>query len=159
MQEIKGCFLTLSLISLACIIFETLIPTGKISVAMKTVISMFIICTAILPFYKICKNFNLKSKDLKIYKDKNQSSKLEKTIENQIYTLSSTNIKEAINITLNKMKVKPKKIEILMDKNETDSIILIKSKIYIDKEYENKETEIKNEIYNKFHIDTDIIKN
>ncbi len=158
MEEIKKYSFILCLISIFCTLFEMLIPPGKISKTMHTVISLFAVTLAVLPIYNTFKKIDFEFKNFENVPKIKETSNLANSIDDQTLTLASENIKELIATKLKEIGVQAKKIEIFMDKNKDNSILMIKCKIYIESEFEKYKSKIENEISEKLSIKTEVIE-
>lgn len=158
MGIIKNWAVTLSLAAVICTLFEIFVPCGKVSKSMHMVISLFAICLAVFPFVSAFKNFKCEFGTFISNSKPKFSAKLANRVENQASELISGNIKVVVQSLLRELGVSSKKIEIFMDKNPDGCIVMIRCKIYIEKELENFKPKIQKEVKNRLNLEADVIE-
>lgn len=139
-----------------CVIVDLILPPGKIKKTMNTIIALFTICSLAYPITIKTKNSNFKLKKLIDNSSKLPNSKLLENIDSQVISLAKTNLKKIIEIKLKDLGAFPEKIEIFMDTNKDNCIIMIRSKIYLNKKFEYIKPKIQSEL-NNLNIPTEII--
>lgn len=158
MENIKNWAAMLSLTAAICTLFEIFIPPGKVGKSMRMVISLFAVCLAVFPLVSAFRNFKLEFNNLISNAKPKLSTKFADNVETQASDLISGNIKVVVRSLLREIGVTSKKIEIFMDKNPEGCIVMIRCKIYIEKEFENFKPQIQKEIKNRLNIEADVIE-
>ena len=94
-----------------------------------------------------------------IPKQKNaEKNTLSESLNNQIIDSTKEKIKLIILKNLKNINICPKKVEVIMDKDEYERIVINKCKISIDPNDIYLKEKIKNEIENKLNIKTEVNK-
>lgn len=158
MENIRNWATMLSLVAVICTLFEIFVPPGKVSKSMYMVISLFAVCLAVFPLVSAFRNFKCGFDNLISAAKPKFSTKFTDSVETQASDLISGNIKVVVQSLLREIGVTSKKIEIFMDKNPEGCIVMIRCKIYIEKELENFKPQIQQEIKNKLNISADVIE-
>ena len=134
-----------------------MLPPGKIKKAMNIVIALFTLCSLIHPLIIKSKNSNFKFKKILEKSSSPPRSKILENVNSQVTSLVKSNLKKVIEIKLKDLGAPPEKIEIFMDTNNDNCIIMIRSKIYLNKKYESLKSKIQNEINTNLNIPTEIV--
>lgn len=158
MENIRNWAAMLSLTAVICTLFEIFVPLGKVGKSMRMVISLFAVCLAVFPLVSAFRNFKLEFNNLISNAKPKLSTKFADNVETQASDLISGNIKVVVRSLLREIGVTSKKIEIFMDKNPEGCIVMIRCKIYIEKEFENFKPQIQKEIKNRLNIEADVIE-
>lgn len=158
MQNVRNWSLYMCLISVGCTMIELLLPPGKMSKTMYTILSLFILCCGISSFNNLRKDCKHILPDL-VYKSKlKKSSELLNSIDSQVVNLACENIKTVVSRRLKDIGIVPKKIEIFMDTITDNCILMIRCKIYIENEFKDLKSKIYETITEKLNIQTEIIE-
>lgn len=158
MENIRNWATMLSLVAVICTLFEIFVPPGNVNKSMHMVISLFAVCLAVFPLVSAFRNFKFEISNLISNAKPKLSTKFADNVETQASDLISGNIKVVVQSLLREIGVTSKKIEIFMDKNPEGCIVMIKCKIYIEKEFENFNSQIQKEIKNRLNISADVIE-
>lgn len=158
MENIKNWAAILSLTAVICTLFEIFVPPGNVGKSMHMVISLFAVCLAVFPLISAFRNFKFEFNNLVSNAKPKFSAKLAEGVETQASDLISGNIKVVIESLLREIGVTSKKIEIFMDKNTEGCIVMIRCKIYIEKEFENFKPQIQKEIKDRLNIEATVIE-
>lgn len=158
MENIRNWAAILSLTAVICTLFEIFVPPGKVGKSMHMVISLFAVCLAVFPLISAFRNFKFEFNNLISNAKPKLSAKLAEGVETQASDFISGNIKVVIESLLREIGVTSKKIEIFMDKNPEGCIVMIRCKIYIEKEFENFKPQIQKEIKDRLNIETTVIE-
>lgn len=158
MENIRNWAAMLSLTAVICTLFEIFVPPGKVSKSMHMVISLFAVCLAVFPLISAFRNFKFEFNNLISNAKPKLSTKFADGVETQASDLISGNIKVVVQSLLREIGLTSKKIEIFMDKNSEGCIVMIRCKIYIEKEFENFKPQIQKEIKNRLNISADVIE-
>ena len=158
MENIRNWVAMLSLTAVICTLFEIFVPPGKVSKSMYMVISLFAVCLAVFPLISAFRNFKCELGNLISNAKPKLSTKFAEGVETQASDLISENIKVVVRSLLKEIGVTSKKIEIFMDKNTEGCIVMIRCKIYVEKEFENFKPQIQREIKNRLNIEATVIE-
>lgn len=120
-------------------IFSMLAPNSKLDNLLKFSISLFFLTGIISPFVNNKLDFRMEIADIT---KSNQTRELIQNVEHQFLSIAMTNIENSVERLLNEQKISPKKVEVLININEDNSISISKLMVYIDKSDENKQREI-----------------
>lgn len=158
MKDIKSWSFFICLISIGCTAIELLLPPGKISKTMYTVLGLFTVCCGIFSFSSIHKDFKYKFPDISTKHKLSKNTGFINNLDSQISNLVCQNIKAVVEHKLIDIDVVPKKIEIFMDTIKDNCILMIRCKIYIENKYKDLKLKIYDEISKKLNIPTEIIE-
>lgn len=158
MENIRNWAAMLSLTAVICTLFEIFVPPGKVSKSMYMVISLFAVCLAVFPLISAFRNFKCELCNLISNAKPKLSTKFAEGVETQASDLISENIKVVVRSLLKEIGVTSKKIEIFMDKNTEGCIVMIRCKIYVEKEFENFKPQIQRKIKNRLNIEATVIE-
>ena len=141
---------------------EFLVPPGKIGRTMNFVLGLFGITVFFMPLggkYNQFTHFFKRDIFGGIQKPKaSYKGSLLGDINEQIISQANKKIEPLIFRNLKNINVYPKKIEIFMDKNDQESIVMIRCKIFVNSENVNLKEQIIDEIENKLNIKTEVIE-
>lgn len=157
MDNIKKWSILISVTYVVCILVKILIPPGSVSKTMSKVLGIFIICSLVVNFSNEFKKASVDINSIFQIQKINLNNNFSETIESQALELANNNIRTLIKSKLNDIKVYPKKIEIYMDTNEDNCIVMIKCKIFLEKEYSLYKSQIRDEILRDLNIQTEFI--
>ena len=145
------------LASMASIIFELILPPGKMEKMMHMVLGVFMVCIIISPFAdrKNRWDFNIK-KISSGYVDKEKIKFVER-INGQIEFLAQENVRRVVVGFLKDNGIKYERIEIFMDTDENRNISIIKCKIYLNKSDTNLKEKVRGDVEKKLGIKTEIV--
>ena len=158
MDLIKCMSLNIITACVVSVLIEFLVPVGKMSKIMHSVLCLFVICVLISPVIRKNKMLNFDEifgQDFEIF---NQNLDFNKNINNQFINLSKYNIEKLILNELKKEQIFPKKIEIFMDINSDNCIEIIRAKIYLNKNYISLKSDIYRKVMEKFGVLSEIIE-
>ncbi len=162
MEIVKQWSFMICLASVIATCTEFLIPPGKIGKAMNMVLGLFVITIFFMPFSS--KYHNLKSvfknnifENIPKQKDA-EKNKLSESLNNQIMDSTKEKIKLIILKNLKNINIYPKKVEVIMDKDEYERIVINECKISVNSNDIYLKEKIKNEIENKLNIKTEVNK-
>lgn len=158
MENIRNWAAMLSLTAVICTLFEIFVPPGKVSKSVYMVISLFAVCLAVFPLISAFRNFKCELGNLISNAKPKLSTKFAEGVETQASDLISENIKVVVRSLLKEIGVTSKKIEIFMDKNTEGCIVMIRCKIYVEKEFENFKPQIQREIKNRLNIEATVVE-
>ena len=158
MENIRNWAAMLSLTAVICTLFEIFVAPDKVGKSMHMVISLFAVCLAVFPLISAFRKFKFEFNNLSSNAKPKLSTKFADGVETQASDLISGNIKVVVQSLLREIGVTSKKIEIFMDKNSEGCIVMIRCKIYIEKEFENFKPQIQKEIKNRLNISADVIE-
>ncbi len=134
--------------SIICAMVEFLIPPGKVGKIISSALSVFMICTFLnsaLTFkQEVETKLSYLNHDHKLTSE-NHIAKFSENVNRQIDSLVESNLERIIRAFLNDLKINPKKIEILTDKNEDNCIVMIRCKIYISGDERGSANNVKTE--------------
>ena len=126
---------------------------------MNIVLSIFVIACVVDFFDSITHSIKFNFDKIKnISANSDYNKKILKKVDNQVENYAVKNLKRIIYNYLLGYKLKAKKIEIFMDKNDEGSIVIIKCKIYISSEYDYSEDELRANIKRDLHLEAEIIE-
>lgn len=140
--------------AIACTMLEFMAPNGKMEKIVRIVFGAFMIIAIISPLVDtaINVNFKLDNKDLN-----KASSNFNQKICDQSIELASNNIKKIVEDELNRMNLKSKKIDVIMDKEDKDCISISKVKIYIDNSMLKNKEEVRNKLKEKLNLNIEVL--
>lgn len=142
--------------AVSCTMLEFMAPNGKMEKIVRIVFGSFMIIAIITPLVNIVININFKLDNDN--KDLNEiSSNFNQKICEQSIGLASNNIKKIVENELNRMNLRSKKIDVIMDKKDKDCISINKVKIYIDNSMLKNKEEVKNKLKKKLNLDIEIL--
>ena len=145
------------LVSMASILFELILPPGKMEKMMHMVLSVFMICMIIYPFADRKNRLDLNIKKISSgYIDK-EKTKFIKKINEQIEYLAQENIKRVVAGVLKDNNTKYEKIEIFMDTDEDRNISIIKCRIHLNTSDFNLKEKVRGDVEKKLRIKTEVI--
>ena len=145
------------LASMAGVIFELILPPGKMEKMIRMVLGIFMVCIIIFPFSERKNSWDFKIKKITSgYVDKERVKFVEK-INGQIEYLAKENVRRVIVGFLKDEGIEYEKIEIFMDTDKHKNISIIKCKIYLNKDDDGLKEKVKSDVENKFGIETEVI--
>ncbi len=153
MSEITGWASAICFASLACVMLEFLSPSGKMEKMVRFVLSAFMLCALFKPILGISKikfEFDINKKNN--YK----VSGIKKGLENQTMSIAASNIEKLVENEMEKIKITPKKIQVIMDTSDINSISINRLIIKIDKENLDRQEEIKKLIYKELGLAVEV---
>ncbi|MEG0693225.1 MAG: stage III sporulation protein AF [Oscillospiraceae bacterium] len=116
-------------------IFSMLTPDSKLDKVLKFSISLFFLTSLISPFVNNKLDFRIDISDIT---QTNQTRELSQSVENQFLSIAMSNIEHTVENLLKRENISPKKVEVLININEDNSISINKLMVYIDKSDEKK---------------------
>ena len=159
MNEWHSWFGLITTTSAVCIMAEFFIPKGKIGKSINIILSMFIIGAVL----GAIKNVGRQSISLKFLQSDEflptkNAKKFTDKIEKQTQNLINKSLETVIRHELADFKINPEKIEIFTDKNEDNCIVMIRCKIYIQKNEPGDTQKVKENIRKNLGICTEFIE-
>lgn len=154
MSDVKEWAAIICFAALACTIIEMISPAGKMEKMVRFVMGAFMICAMLQPIINITKlrfDFNINSRK------KCEIHGYKKQLEDQTVSIAAENLKSLIINELDIIKIKPRKIQIFMDRNNTSSISISKIIIKLDKKNLDRQEEVKDLLNKKFNLQVEII--
>ncbi len=143
--------------SMASIIFELILPPGKMEKMMRMVLGVFMVCIIISPFADRKNRWDLNIKKISSgYVDKEKIKFVEK-INGQIEYLAQENVRRVVVGFLKDNNIKYEKIEIFMDTDEDRNISIIKCRIYLNKSDCNLKEKVRGDVEKKLRIKTEVV--
>lgn len=145
------------LASMASIMFELILPPGKMEKMMRMVLGVFMVCIIISPFTERKNRWDLNIKKISSgYVDKEKIKFIEK-INGQIQSLSQENVRRVVSGFLKDNSIKYEKVEIFMDTDEDRNISIIKCKIYLNKCDASLKEKVRGDVEKKLRIKTEVV--
>lgn len=145
------------LASMASIIFELILPPGKMEKMMRMVLGVFMVCIIISPFADRKNRWDLNIKKISSgYVDKENIKFIEK-INGQIEYLAQENVRRVVVGFLKDNNIKYEKIEIFMDTDEDRNISIIKCRIYLNKSDFNLKEKVRGDVEKKLKIKAEVV--
>ncbi len=158
MNEWYSWFGLITTTSAVCIMAEFFIPKGKIGKSINIILSMFVI-SAILGTINMSKqNLSLKLPQSDEILPTKNAKKFTDKIEKQTQNLINKSLETVIRHELADFKINPEKIEIFTDKDEGNCIVMIRCKIYIQKNEPGDTQKAKENIRKNLGICTEFIE-
>ncbi len=149
MSEITGWASAICFAALACVMLEFLSPSGKMEKMVRFVLSAFMLCALFKPMLDISKikfEFDISKKnDYKV-------SGIKKGLENQAMSIAASNIEKLVENEMEKIKITPKKIQVIMDTSDVNSISINRLIIKIDKKNLDRQEEVKQLVYKELGL-------
>lgn len=143
--------------SIACVIIEFMLPSGKMEKMLRMVLGVFILSCLVIPFSNGIPRFKLKI-DSDLIKSKEEYKFLE-FADNQFQMFAVDNLKVIIGGVLKDIGIKEEKIEIFMDTKRDNCISITKCRIFIKKLNEKEIGSIKRELKEKLNMEAEVIVN
>lgn len=138
-----------------CLVCEMLLPSDKISKIVRFAVGTFMIGIIILPLGGIVNSVASELDNVKI--EENQDSELSRNSEDKATELAKENISSIVEEHLEKIGVKPQKIEIITDSDKLSDITGIESVIYITNEDRGQILNIKNTMKNDLGLECTVM--
>lgn len=158
MNEWGSWFGLIGATSAVCILAEFFIPKGKIGKSINIILSLFVL-SAFVTAINIAKNsLNLKTPKFDEFGATKNTEKFTSQIESQTQKIINKSLELAVRQELTVFKINPKKIEIFTDKNEDNCIVMIRCKIYIQKNEPGDTDKAKETIEKNLRICTEFIE-
>lgn len=133
MNEWGSWFGLISTTSAVCILAEFFIPKGKIGKSINIILSLFVLSAFVGAINTGKQSLNFKMPKSDEFLPTKNAKKFTDKIEKQTEQLMNKSLEAAVRQELTVFKINPKKIEIFTDKNEDNCIVMIRCKIYIQK--------------------------
>lgn len=140
-----------------CTIVSLISPSGNLGKMMGFVLGLFMLCALIVPVNKSFQNisFDLSQIDFSDFSDQN-SSLLSDKISKQTEELGKESVKQLTEKILKKNKISYKKIEVITDIEEDNSISIVLVKVYIDRSLKNEKIKIKKILSEQLSLNIDV---
>ncbi len=155
MKQIDSWATLICMVSIVCTLLELLAPDGNMKKTMKTVISMFMLCSIIFPLIKIISTIDL-SLD-KFANSCNSLSETSKSYSKTCENYAEEKINKLVLKTLNENGVKAKKVETSMDINETSSISINKTVIFLSENNKDLKLRAQSIAKRELGLDCDVV--
>ena len=155
MNSVQSWISIICISAIACTMLEFMAPNGKMEKIVRLVFGAFMIIAIISPMVDTCFNMdiNISSRKNVLSSRTNFSDK----IYEQSLDIASENIKKIVMDELKVMKVKSKKIDVIMDKEDKDCISINKVKVYIDNMKPTEKEEVRKKLKEKLNINIEIL--
>ena len=158
MNEITNWCAWIVTCSALCVLVEFFIPQGQATKSINIILSLFILGSTLHTLFNKKQNlhfdFALPSKT----QVSKENTKFLNNINAQIENFTSDTLKATIREYLADYKINPKKIDIFMDKNKDNCIVMVRCKIYIDKEYIALSQSIKPRMEQKLKLSIEFVE-
>lgn len=132
MNAVREWSTAICMAALVAALLQSLVPNGSMERMFKFVIGAFVICALIVPLTKIVP---LISMNLQEDSGSQQDSNLKGTVEKQLSSAAQESITNLVNTELNKLDIKCKNVNVIMDTNEDGSISINKVVVILAKGY------------------------
>lgn len=133
MEGIRLIGISICITTVVTSLFSMLTPDSKLDKVLKFAISLFFLTSIISPFVNNKLDFHI---DISDVTQNNNTMKLSQSVEKQFLSISKKNIENTLERILAKQSISVKKIEVLININEDNSISINKLMVYIDKKDE-----------------------
>ena len=120
-------------------IFSMLTPDSKLDKMLKFSISLFFLTSLISPFVNNKLDFHIDISDIT---QTQQDKQLSQGVASQFITIAIENLEHSVENLLIRKKINPKKVEVLINISEDDSISISKLMVYIEQSDELRIQEI-----------------
>lgn len=152
MKLVKEWSTIICLAAIVCTILELICPNGKMEKIVKFVLSSFMLCAFISPIANTVPKISLElSNSSKHQCDPSFKEKISK----QTLNVCRDNIVNLAKKELGRHNIKAKKINVLMDTDDSGSISIIKVVVYLNEKESHKD--VKKFLEDNLGIETEII--
>ncbi len=139
MEGIRLIGISICVTTVVTSIFSMLTPDSKLDKVLKFAISLFFLTSIISPFVNNKLDFHIDISDIT---QAPQTRELTQRVENQFISIAKSNIENTVENLLLRENISPKKIEVLININEDNSISINKLMVYINKSDEKRKQAI-----------------
>lgn len=155
MNTVKEWTTFICLSAIAGGMIEIIAPSDKMEKIIKFVLGAFMMCIIAIPFSKLCGDI---SYDFSNYRwEKTKAYEYESKLDGQLETLVSQKISSLVDSTLKNADINYKKVDVIMDKSEDNSISIIKINLFFDKSDIIHSDKAKNLIEEKLGLETNCL--
>ncbi len=152
MKLVKEWSTVICLAAIVCTILELICPNGKMEKIVKFVFSSFMLCAVISPIASTVPKISLEFSN----SSKHQcDSSFKEKISEQTLNVCRDNIVNLVKNELDKQNINAKKIDVLMDTDNSESISIIKVVIHLSEKESHKD--VKKFLEDNLGIETEII--
>lgn len=139
MEGIRFIGLSICITTVVTSIFSMLAPDSKLDKVLKFAISLFFLTSIISPFVNNKLDFRIELSDIT---QRVQTRELSQNVQSQFLSIAKGNLENTIENTLLRENISPKKVEVLINISEDNSISINKLMVYIEKNDEQKKQTI-----------------
>ncbi|MFZ2538293.1 MAG: stage III sporulation protein AF [Oscillospiraceae bacterium] len=139
MEGIRLIGISICITTVVTSIFSMLTPNTKLDKVLKFAISLFFLTSIVSPFVNNKLDFRIDISDIT---QTPQTRELSQSIENQFVSIAKSNIENTVGNLLLRENISSKKIEVLININEDNSISINKLMVYINKSDEKRKQDI-----------------
>lgn len=130
MEGIRLIGYTICITIVVTAIFSMLVPNTKLDKVLKFAISLFFLTSIVSPFVNNKLDFTI---DMSDTINTSKTEDLSESIQNQFLSVSKKNIESSLVKILAKKNISVKKIDVLININDDNSISINRLMVYIDK--------------------------
>ncbi len=132
MSPVKEWSVAICMAALAATLLQSLVPSGSMERMVKFIIGAFVICAIIQPLSRIVPEINtgIRDNSKAVY-----DTRLKNAVDNQISSAARLSVKNLVTAELNKIDIKCKNVDTIMDTNEDNSISINKVVVILAKGY------------------------
>jgi stage III sporulation protein AF len=132
MNSVKEWSVIICMAALAATLLQSLVPSGSMERMVKFIIGAFVICAIIQPLSRVVPEINTSIRDdsKAVY-----NNHLKDTVDNQISAAAQESVRNLVTAELNKINIKCKNVDTIMDTNEDNSISINKVVVILAKGY------------------------
>ncbi len=132
MSPVKEWSVVICMAALAATLLQSLVPSGSMERMVKFIIGAFVICAIIQPISRIVPEINTGIRD---HSKAAYDTHLKVAVDNQISSAARQSVKNLVTAELNKIDIKCKNVDTIMDTNEDNSISINKVVVILAKGY------------------------
>ena len=148
MDELKNWLISVIISVLCATVVYLMSPNSSVKRALKTVVSLFILCALFSPFFSGVK-LDISENILDF---QGQSSQLNVQIQDEMVSVMELDVQTKINEYLKTLKINDAKIKVLIDKDKTNLLYVKSIELTLSKEYKEHQEEICKELISKFNV-------
>lgn len=157
MESISAWAAVICVCAAVCTIVSLISPSGNLGKIMGFVLGLFMLCALIIPLNKSFQNIalDLSQIDFSSFSDKN-SALFNDKISKQTEELGKESVKRLTENILKKEKISARKIEVITDIDEDNSISIVLVKVYIDRSLKDEKIKIKKLLSEQLSLNIDV---